>query len=117
MFGSMISYALGLGYYLWLFFILFLAYVTFLDAEARGTLNTATRWLCRAAIFPGWAIDVLTNWTLMSLILWERPKWKEWTVTARASRHCHYGEGRQHQVGKAICQFLNRFQRGGHCKP
>lgn len=104
-------------YYLWLLFVMFLAYVAFLDAQERGTLTTSTIWLCKLALSPGFLIDVLANWLLMTLILLEWPRWGEWTVTQRSSRHCHHGEGRRHKIGKAICQFLNRFQRGGHCKP
>jgi hypothetical protein len=105
------------AYYLWMLFIGFLAYVTFSDAKERNSLAKEDIWLCMAALSPFYLIDVVLNLTLMTVILWEVPKWKEWTITQRSSRHCHYGAGRNRKIGKAICQFLNKFQRGGHCRP
>lgn len=104
-------------HYLWLLFIGFLAYVAFSDAKERDALDKKDIWFCMAALSPFYILDVFLNSTLMWVIFWEPPRWKEWTITQRSSRHCHYGEGRRHEIGKTICQFLNKFQRGGHCKP
>jgi hypothetical protein len=103
---------------IWALWVFALAYMSFIGAKEAGRLSKLMFYLGTLLLFPGYVLDVLVNLVVMTIVLRELPRWGEWTVTKRVSRHCHHGEGWRHVIGKFLCgHMLDPFQIGGHCRP
>lgn len=66
----------------------------------------------------GVVLDVMVNVAVATPLLWERPRWKEWTVSARLSRHLAASEDTWRKgVAQWICEhLLDPFDPSGmHC--
>lgn len=60
--------------------------------SAEG-LSKPAYYLAMPAFVTGYALDVALNLTVMTVVLMEAPKWGEWTISARLSRHYKEGSG------------------------
>jgi hypothetical protein len=64
-------------------------------------------------------IDVLANWTVLSIYLWEWPRWKqnelqpEWTFSTRLER-LWFDTGWRGRVARPIARLLNWIAPPGH---
>lgn len=69
-------------YALW---ILFLAAMNLRTAREAGKLPRAALWLAVPVVLLAFALDVIVNLTLGTLVFMDRPR--EWTVSERLSRY------------------------------
>lgn len=56
-------------------------------------------------------IDVVANWTELSLLLWQFPKRGEWTFSMRIERLIH-GYGWRSNIANRVAVVLNSIQPG-----
>jgi hypothetical protein len=76
-------------YALWLFY---LAVMNLKRARDAGTMTRVAYLLGAPILYIGYALDIIVNWFVMTLLLLELPRWREFTVTARLKRHAQ-GQG------------------------
>lgn len=110
------AYAIGASlaavYVLWLFY---LAVMNLKRAKIACRLSRPALVLGLPVLAVALAIDVTVNLTLVTLVMLERPR--EWTVSARLTRHLHSGSGwRQALAGWVCSNLLDAFDpSGSHC--
>lgn len=104
--------ALGSAYLLW---GMFLAVMSLQRARDAGTLSKPAYWLGLPILYMGLTIDFLVNVVVATPLFLELPR--EWTVSARVSRHCGQDSWRG-VIACWICDnLLNTFDPSGrHCK-
>lgn len=107
--------AMGLGafYVLW---ILYLATMNLVRARDAGTLSRTAYVIGFPCYLIGIVLDILLNWSLMTVLLIEWPQ--ETTITARLRRHFATGSGWRYHVAVWFGDvLLNPFDpSGAHIK-
>lgn len=105
-------YILGSIYLLWFFY---LAVMNLARARDNGTLTRTALYLGSPIFIIGYALDVLVNIFIMTILFLELPK--EWTVTGRVKRHIYHGSGWRESLASWFCyNLLNAFDPDGkHC--
>jgi len=101
--------------YLWLFWYVYILVVGLYRAHLDKRLTRFTYALALPAIVVGYAMDVLANIFIASILFLEPPQ--EWLVTGRLKRHIIYGSGWRRSVSMFICDnLLDVFDpTGDHC--
>ena len=72
---------------LWLLWVFYLAAMNLKRAKNAGTLSKVALGLGVTVMLVGYLLDVLANLVVFTVLLFELPRWAEWTVTARLGRH------------------------------
>lgn len=101
-------------YVLWFFYLGVMNLKRAYDAK---TLTSTAYALGLPALGFGYFYDALMNITVMTVLFLELPR--EWTVTARVSRHQRAGNGYRYRISHWMCKhLLDPFDSSGcHCKP
>lgn len=108
-----VAMTLGAFYALWILYVFVMNIVRARDA---GTLSRIAYYLALPLYVVGIALDVMLNWSLMTLMLVEWPQ--ESTITARLRRHFRSGYGWRYRVAVWFGDvLLNPFDpTGAHIK-
>ena len=97
------------------FWLLYVAIITV--KNKWDTLSIIPRIFAVPWAIYAWLYDVFSNWTWAYLILWDKPKWKEWTLSSHVGRLKYEGTPYQRAVARFTCkELLDPFEAGGHCK-
>lgn len=109
-----IGYVFAAFYALW---ILYLAVMNLKGARDDGTLGPFALFFGLPVFVTGYALNVLINVFVMSVILLELPRLRELLVSARVQRHVR-GDGYRAAVCRWIAvHLLNPFDpRGFHIR-
>lgn len=101
-------------YVLWIFF---LAVMNLSRCRENGTLTKAALYLGYPVLLIGYALDVLVNLTILTVLFFEFPT--GWTVTGRLKDHIYRdvpGGWREKLAGWLCANLLNSFDPDGrHC--
>lgn len=101
-------------YVLWIFF---LAVMNLSRCRENGTLTKAALYLGYPVLLIGYALDVIVNLTILTVLFLEFPK--GWTVTGRLKDHIYRDEPggwREKLAGWLCANLLNSFDPDGrHC--
>ena len=99
----------------WLLWALYVMVMGIYRAHLDGRLTTVTKVLAAPWVALGYALDVLVNFAIASLVFWEPPR--ELLVTSRLQRHVGASTGWRHRRAVWICDhLLDPFDPGGnHC--
>lgn len=104
--------AVALIYALWVYY---LAVMCLKRVNDVLPLSGATRVAALTVLWPGYALDFLTNMTVMTVLLLELPH--EALVTARLKRHASNETWRGFVCSWICLTLLDRFDPSGcHCK-
>lgn len=105
---------------LWLlgFWYLYVLVMGLYRAHLDKRLTGPMLWLAGPALVVGYAVDLVSNWTLASLFFLEPPRRPLELVTDRLTRHIQTGDGWRHDFAKSICVNLLDFfdPSGKHCR-
>jgi hypothetical protein len=112
-----VTYALSLILFLWLFWYAYIIVMGLYRAKLDGRLSLPAKILGFPAIFIGYAMDVLAQYTLATLIFREWPRRGEHLVTDRLQRYMAYPQGSRYIKARWICEnLLDPFDpTGKHC--
>lgn len=101
--------------FLWAFWYCYILVMGLYRAHLAGRLNRFTYALALPALLVGYAMDVLANLTIASVVFLEPPR--EWLVTNRLKRHIERGTGWRAAKANWICTHLLDFfdPSGDHC--
>lgn len=104
---------IGAFYFLWM---LYLAVMSLRRARRAGDLTPVAFALGVPLLLIGGALDILLNYTVVSLLFLEWPPFREWTISARLTRYVH-AAGWRGRVARWVCQhLLDTFDpTGAHC--
>lgn len=99
----------------WLLWAAYVLVMGIYRAHLDKRLTTVTKILAAPWVVIGYALDVLVNVTVASLVFWE-PPW-ELLVTTRLQRHIDARYGWRHRRAQWICDhLLDPFDpTGNHC--
>ena len=84
---TMIPWAARILLLLFLLWVFYLAAMNLLRVHRAGKLGRVALALGVVVMVIGYALDVLANLVVFTLLLLELPRWGEWTVTDRLQRH------------------------------
>lgn len=84
---TMIPWAARILLLLFLLWVFYLAAMNLLRVHRAGKLGKVALALGIVVMAIGYALDVLANLVVFSVLLLEPPRWGEWTVTDRLQRH------------------------------
>jgi hypothetical protein len=106
---------LAVALFLWVFWYAYILVMGLYRAHLAGRLTRFTYALALPALLVGYAMDVLANLTIASIVFLEPPR--EWLVTDRLKRHIARGTGWRAVKAEWICtHLLDVFDpRGDHC--
>lgn len=97
---------------LWIFY---LAIMTLQRANDAGQISPVAYRLGKAALYIGLLLDFLGNVIVLSILVLELPRWREWLVTARLRRLVHTTGWRRSVARWLSIHLLNDFDsRGPH---
>lgn len=101
--------------FLWAFWYCYILVMGLYRAHLAGRLNRFTYALALPALLVGYAMDVLANLTIASVVFLEPPR--EWLVTSRLQRYIAHGTGWRAAKARWICDnLLDVFDpSGNHC--
>lgn len=99
----------------WMLWVFYLAVMNLKRARDMGRLGRAATVAGMPALVVGMVLDVVVgNWLLATLVLWEPPRWGEWTLTARLRRHKRESTGRRLAVARWMgSELLDPFDPSG----
>lgn len=72
---------------LFLLWVFYLAGMNLLRVHRAKRLGRVALALGAVVMLTGYALDVLANLVVFTVLLLELPRWREWTVTDRLQRH------------------------------
>ena len=105
---------------IWLlvFWYLYILVMGLYRAFLQGRLKGIPLCLAGPALVTGYAVDLVSNWTLASLFFLEIPRAPLELVTHRLSRHIKDGHGWRRSLARAVCNnLLDVFDPlGSHCQ-
>jgi hypothetical protein len=107
---------LGVLMYVWLGWGMYVLIMGIYRAHLDGRLNLMTKCLGAPFILIGFAMDVLANIFVATILFAELPG--EWLVTTRLTRYMHRAPGTwRGELARAICvDLLDLFDPSGtHC--
>lgn len=108
-----VPWAVRVPLLLWLLWIFYLAVMNLQRVHKAGKLGRVALVLGVPALLVGFVLDVLANLVIFSVLLLERPRWGEWTVTARLKRH-HGGADWRSRVAQWFeTELLGQFDHKG----
>lgn len=95
-------------YALWVFY---LAVMNLKRVRDAGQLHKTAAVLGYPVLFVGLALDIVLNWTVMTVLLLELPK--ESTISSRLKRHNEVGTGWRMHVVRFFEPLLDPFDPSG----
>lgn len=84
---TMVPWGPRIALLLFLLWVFYLAAMNLLRVHRAGKLGRVAFALGVMVMAIGYALDVLANLVVFTVLLLELPRWGEWTVTARLQRH------------------------------
>lgn len=101
---------------LWLLWVFYLAVMCLKRARDAGTLTKTAYALGQPVLIIGLLIDMLVNFTIVSIIFLEPPM--EILVTSRLKRHIESDDGWRTTLARWFCAtLLDSFDpSGSHCR-
>jgi hypothetical protein len=101
--------------FLWVFWYAYILVMGLYRAHLAKRLTPFTYALALPALLVGYAMDVLANLTIASVVFLEPPR--EWLVTSRLQRYIAHGTGWRAAKARWICDnLLDVFDPSGeHC--
>lgn len=96
------------AYTLWVFY---LAVMNLRRARQAGLLNRTALVMGTPVLLVGYALDLIVNAALMTVLFWERPQ--ELTVTRRLKRHIKTGAGWRLKLALWFVPVLDPFDPSG----
>lgn len=84
---AMVPWGARIVLLLFILWVFYLAAMNLLRVHRLGKLGRVAFALGVVVMVIGYALDVLANLVVFTMLLLERPRWGEWTVTARLQRH------------------------------
>jgi hypothetical protein len=104
----MIVYPIAALYFLWIFYLALMSLKRGMD---NGKMTKVAKILAMPLYYFGWVLDILVNWSILSLILLEFPH--EYTFTARLKRHA-LDEGYRGKLSRWVAiNFLDPYDPSG----
>jgi hypothetical protein len=99
------------------FWYLYILVMGLYRANMDKRLSGLTLWLAYPAVAVGYFVDLISNWTIASILFLEPPRFLTELVTDRLSRYIKSGTGYRKAWAMWICQNLLDFfdPRGSHC--
>jgi hypothetical protein len=99
------------------FWYLYILVMGLYRANMDKRLSGLTLWLAYPAVAVGYFVDLISNWTIASILFLEPPRFLTELVTDRLSRYIKSGSGYRKEYATWICQNLLDFfdPRGSHC--
>jgi hypothetical protein len=109
-----LGWALAYLYGFWLLYVLIMG---FYRAWLAKRLTRVALVLASLALMAGYLVDLLTNWTLATLLFWQWPQTARELVTDRLSRYISTPAGWRSAHATWICtNLLDYFDPNGvHC--
>ena len=103
--------------YLWLFWYAYIIVMGMYRAQLQGRLKGVVFALALPAVIIGYAMDIITQYTLATLIFLDLPESNEHLVTDRLNRYIADGTGWRATVANWVCtHLLDVFDpSGNHC--
>lgn len=100
----------------WLLWALYVLTMGLYRAKLAGRLHGLARVMGMPLVALAFALDIVVNKTIASVLFLEWPK--ETLVTSRLQRHIASGSGWRFKLANAICnQLLDPFDpKGQHCQ-
>lgn len=110
-------YAIAVILYLWLFWYAYILVMGLYRAKLQGRLFGVVQVLALPAIVIGYAMDILTQYTLATVFFFDLPAKGEHLVTARLQRYIARDNGWRAVKAQWICNhLLDVFDpTGNHC--
>lgn len=115
---TMVPWGPRVALLLFLLWVFYLAAMNLLRVHRAGKLGRVAFALGVVVMAIGYALDVLANLVVFTVLLLELPRWGEWTVTARLQRH-HAGPTWRGMVARWFeTELLGQFDPdGSHVAP
>ncbi len=112
----MLTTLLAIPATLFALWVLYLAVMALKMARDADRLSPTAKLFGYPLTFFGVTVNVLINWTLLTLVFAEWPK--ETMFTHRVERHCQFGTGWRKKLACWVCHdLLDPFEVSGvHCK-
>lgn len=92
--------------YLWIFFMLYIFVMGVYRAHLAGRLSRTLLVLCGPAVLLGIIVDVVTQYTVATVLFLDLPRSSEYTVTKRFKRYIYEGAGWRSRVAAFVCDNL-----------
>ena len=110
-------YVLLSALYLWAFWYAYILVMGVYRAHLAGRLTKLTFALAMPAVVVGYAMDILCQYTVATLVFLDLPASNEHLVTDRLQRYVADGIGWRSQLSDWICSnLLDVFDpKGNHC--
>jgi hypothetical protein len=105
---TLIALVFAASYALW---ILFMAVMNLKRVRDMGKLGTLSKVFGYPVLVVGYALDVLVNVTLMTVLFLEIPR--ETTVTARLKRHNRTGSGWRQRLAAWFEPLIDPYDPSG----
>ena len=111
-----LGWALAYLYGFWLLYVLIMG---FYRAWLAKRLTRVALVLASPALLTGYLVDLLTNWTLATLLFWQWPQRPLELVTDRLSRYISTPSGWRTEPALWVCQSLLDYfdPNDRHCTP
>jgi len=84
---AFVPWAMRIVVLVWFLWVFYLAVMNLKRVRNAGKLGRVALVLGMPALVVGYVLDVLANVLVFTVLLLERPRWGEWTVSARLERH------------------------------
>jgi hypothetical protein len=105
---TLIAFVFAASYALWIFY---LAVMNLQRVRDMGKLGTVAKVFGYPVLLVGYALDVLVNVTLMTVLFLEIPR--ETTVTARLKRHNRTGSGWRQRLAAWFEPLIDPYDPSG----
>lgn len=105
---TLIALVFAVSYALWIFY---LAVMNLKRVRDMGKLGTVAKVFGYPVLLVGYALDVLVNVTLMTVLFLEIPR--ETTVTARLKRHNRTGSGWRQRLAAWFEPLIDPYDPSG----
>lgn len=115
---AMVPWGVRIALLMFMLWVFYLAAMNLLRVHRAGKLGRVAFALGVVVMVVGYLLDVLANLVVFTVLLLERPRWGEWTVTARLQRH-HGGTTWRARIAQWFeTELLGQFDPdGSHVAP
>ena len=103
--------------WLWFFWYLYVLVMGLYRAYLTDRLQKPLVYLAAPALVVGYTVDLVSNWTIATIVFRELPSGPLELVTDRLSSHIKDGDGWRKELALAVCtKLLDPFDPSGkHC--
>lgn len=108
---------LYIALYLYTFWCFFILVMGIYRAHLAGRLLGFAKWMAYPLVLIGLMMDVVTQYTIATVVFLDSPRHKEYLVTLRLQRYIRGQRGWRRRWATAICDnLLDLFDpTGEHC--